>query len=301
MTKIKLIYTISNCGDGSAAVHFHADKEAAGIDCELELYGSAFSENDVHCEELKFDDTGKFLNPDTTKAELRQELAEARGEDAEESEDKDNASSATSLKTVKKGQAVSQVTLYYTIRNCGDGSAAVSFHEDAEAAQIACDIEEAGGEPFSENDINCEKLDFDADGILLNPMETKKELQERLDELQDRYSKKKSPLEVFQEAAQPPAASINMGPMSFVGKTIVFTGKLSSMTRAEAVQSANACGARVVDSVSKNVDLLVVGEDAGSKLDKATKLGIPVMTEDEWNKKTGHTAPAKKPNTGPRP
>jgi DNA ligase (NAD+) len=65
-------------------------------------------------------------------------------------------------------------------------------------------------------------------------------------------------------------------------KTICFTGTLSSMTRSEAKERAEALGAQVVDSVSKRLDFLVTGDDPGSKLDKATSFGVRVLSEDEF-------------------
>ncbi len=69
---------------------------------------------------------------------------------------------------------------------------------------------------------------------------------------------------------------------ALAGKTVVFTGTLETMTRPEAKARAEALGAKVTDSVSRNTDLVVVGADAGSKARKATELGVRTVTEQEW-------------------
>jgi len=71
------------------------------------------------------------------------------------------------------------------------------------------------------------------------------------------------------------------------GKTVVFTGTLEKMTRPEAKARAEALGAKVAGSVSKNTDYLVVGADPGSKARKAAELGVTVLDEDSWLKLIG--------------
>jgi len=79
------------------------------------------------------------------------------------------------------------------------------------------------------------------------------------------------------EKAAPKTSSA--GP--FAGKTVVVTGTLAKFSREEAKEALRKAGANVTDSISKKTDYLIVGEDAGSKLEKARALGVKTLTERE--------------------
>ena len=73
------------------------------------------------------------------------------------------------------------------------------------------------------------------------------------------------------------------GELPLVGKSYIVTGTLKSMGREEAEDRLRQLGATVTSSVTKNTTALIVGEKPGkSKMEKAAKLGTPVMEEDEF-------------------
>jgi len=78
-----------------------------------------------------------------------------------------------------------------------------------------------------------------------------------------------------------PKAFKPAGEGALAGKTFLFTGTLS-IPRKEAEAMVKAKGGRILSSVSKNLDILVAGKKAGSKLKKAKELGSTVLTEEEF-------------------
>ena len=68
------------------------------------------------------------------------------------------------------------------------------------------------------------------------------------------------------------------------GKTFVLTGTLDNYTRTDAKKEIEKRGGKVASSVSKKTDYVLAGADPGSKLDKAEKLGVKVIDEDEFKK-----------------
>lgn len=83
-------------------------------------------------------------------------------------------------------------------------------------------------------------------------------------------------LDVWPKSEPPKKPS---GPQPFAGLNFVITGTLPSMSRKEAGELIESLGGKVVGSVSKKTDYLIVGEDAGSKLDKARELGVKTLDE----------------------
>lgn len=84
-----------------------------------------------------------------------------------------------------------------------------------------------------------------------------------------------------------PAASPTASDSPLAGKTLVFTGSLETMTRAEAKALAEKLGAKVAGSVSRKTDFVVLGADAGSKAKKAAELGVTTLDEAAWLDRAG--------------
>lgn len=92
------------------------------------------------------------------------------------------------------------------------------------------------------------------------------------------------------EGVEAAVGGVTIKPGALAGQTVVITGTLSRFGRRDAEDAVRAAGGNVTGSVSRKTSFVVVGENAGSKLDKAQVLGIPVITEDEFILRLGGTA-----------
>lgn len=84
-----------------------------------------------------------------------------------------------------------------------------------------------------------------------------------------------------------PAVETRPSDGPFKGKTFVLTGTLDTYSRSEAAQIIESLGGKVTSSVSKKTDYVVAGTDPGGKIDKATKAGVKILSEDEFKMLAG--------------
>lgn len=90
--------------------------------------------------------------------------------------------------------------------------------------------------------------------------------------------------ELFQLGVSPKFEEVEIKENLFSGKTVVVTGSLKGYSRSEIKEKLENLGAKVSSSVSKKTDYVLVGEDPGSKYDKAVSLGVKILKEEEFNK-----------------
>ncbi|HEV2347435.1 MAG TPA: BRCT domain-containing protein, partial [Actinocrinis sp.] len=90
-----------------------------------------------------------------------------------------------------------------------------------------------------------------------------------------------------------PSVPADTGPKPLAGLTLVITGTLTGFTRDGAKDAAQAAGAKVSGSVSKKTSYVVVGENPGSKHDKAVELGVPVLNEEGFRRLLEEGPPAE--------
>jgi DNA ligase (NAD+) len=94
-------------------------------------------------------------------------------------------------------------------------------------------------------------------------------------------------LKLTEEPRDVGKAAAEVGGVSLAGKTLVVTGTLERYQRKEIEDLIMSLGGKAAGSVSKKTDYLIAGSDAGSKLAKAKELGVPVLTEEEFDKMIG--------------
>lgn len=99
-----------------------------------------------------------------------------------------------------------------------------------------------------------------------------------------REENKKLLRRLLKEVTITPMKVARSTPVPLAGKTFVLTGTLHTMSRDEAKRKIKLLGGHVVGSVSSNTDFVIAGESPGSKYDNAKRLGVPVLSEDEFLK-----------------
>ena len=104
-----------------------------------------------------------------------------------------------------------------------------------------------------------------------------------------RQDETKAVLRKLKDAGIDPKTEVRSESEAFSGKTVVFTGALQKLTREQGQSIVYKLGGSHSSSVSKNTDIVVAGQKAGSKLDKAEALGVRIISEDEFLKMVGRS------------
>ena len=217
----------------------------------------------------------------------------------------------------RKNPDMPTVSFYYVIRNNNDGSAAVDFYADKEAAMMAREIEDRGGHAFRNAGPQQIELEFDNNGKLLTPDFSAEELRQKLaglpvapphDQLPETEKEPETTAEEFTQASRRSRPNTAPAPQepdlseilpTAAGKTIAFTGKMVG-NRHRLQDDAAALGAHVASIINEKTDILVVGDDLGSsKVDKARDLGVTIITEKQWYELAARTAAAAKSGSKP--
>ena len=197
---------------------------------------------------------------------------------------------------------------FYAVKKGDDGKAQVEFYADKEAADLARQIDEKKGVSLAApQEI---ELEFGNSGALLSPDATTAELRAKLVEVVKAEElaaakAKTAVVEQFMQAAPRvtsvpvPKADATAGITSLVGKTVVFAGKLQTMSRPRAKEYARTLGATVSDLVTEHTNIMVLSEGAGIKIERAQEYGTLVISEDQWNELTQRLSRTAKPQPAP--
>ncbi len=89
---------------------------------------------------------------------------------------------------------------------------------------------------------------------------------------------------LYKAGVRPTAEKREVKSQKFAGKSFVFTGGLANRSREDAGELVKQHGGKISTSVSKKTDYVVVGAEPGSKYEKAKELGVPILTEAEFEK-----------------
>lgn len=176
---------------------------------------------------------------------------------------------------VARGAPFAKVLFGLGIRHIGESASTLLAHQYLTMDALLAAVDQAADET---SDAWADLLNIDGVGEVMA-----RALVTTLTQSAERASIDRLLAQIEPAPAEPPA----VGDSAIAGKTLVFTGTLETMSRAEAKATAEALGAKVAGSVSKKTDLLIAGPGAGSKATKAEALGVEVIDEDAWRDLAG--------------